>query len=134
MARVRIAGRYNLAKIASDAGQLDENKRSYVDGELIVEDISQEALDAAVAAYDPIQSLKDGRKWEMAKAMNAQLRDEIPVFGVMRILMKKMDRQPLTSGESSVIQKMSDANDRLRQLEVQVDNAQTEEDILAIRW
>ncbi len=134
MARVKSSGRHNLVKIAENAGQPDESKRSYIDGELIIKDVSQEALDAAVTSYNSMQSLKDNRKWEIAKAMDSQIRDEIPTFTFMRLLMKRMDRGAMTPNENSVIQKVLDANNRLAQLESQIDNAKTEEEILAIRW
>lgn len=43
---------YDLVKIATSSGQPDVEKRFYREGALHVEGVTQEALDAALAAYD----------------------------------------------------------------------------------
>ena len=52
MAKITVDPTYNLEKIANDAGQADPTKRSYSAGQLIVEGVTQAALEAALSAYD----------------------------------------------------------------------------------
>ncbi|MCB1557230.1 MAG: hypothetical protein KDJ15_07965 [Alphaproteobacteria bacterium] len=52
MAKITAPVEYNLALIAEQAGQGDEDKRFYRNGELHVEGVTQAALDAALAGYD----------------------------------------------------------------------------------
>jgi len=53
MAKITVNPAYNLPLIAENAGQSDIEKLLYRDGELYVEGVSQNALDGALAAYDP---------------------------------------------------------------------------------
>ena len=52
MAKVKISTNYDLAMIAKAAGSTDREKVLYDIGYLIVDDVTQDALDAAVANFD----------------------------------------------------------------------------------
>lgn len=51
-ATIEVSTEYNLEKIATIAGNASVEGRLYRDGRLYVEGVTQEALDAALAAYD----------------------------------------------------------------------------------
>lgn len=56
------SSQYDLLALGQAAGQPDASKMSYVDGDFIVEDIDQSALDDAVAAATPrdlVQEIKE---------------------------------------------------------------------------
>jgi len=52
-AKTAVPANYDLVSISKAAGSIGDNNRRYEDGFLVVDDVSQEALDAALAAYDP---------------------------------------------------------------------------------
>ena len=51
-ASIEVSPEYNLEKIATLAGNARVEGRLYRDGRLYVDGVTQEALDAALAAYD----------------------------------------------------------------------------------
>lgn len=54
-ARIAVPPNFDMAEICRAAGSGGVANRYYENGYLIVNDVSQEALDAALAAYDPVR-------------------------------------------------------------------------------
>lgn len=52
MAQIEVSAEYDLAAIATAAGNSNADERRYVEGFLIVENVTQQALEAAFSAYD----------------------------------------------------------------------------------
>lgn len=52
-ARIAVPPNFDMAEICRAAGSGGVAHRYYENGNLVVDDVSQEALDAALAAYDP---------------------------------------------------------------------------------
>lgn len=70
MAQVTCCAEYDLRAIAAAAGSLDLDSVSYQDGELVVTDVEQVALEAALAGYDHSVALAaiDREVWKAARA------------------------------------------------------------------
>lgn len=70
MAQVTCCAEYDLRAIAAAAGSLELDSVSYQDGELVVTDVEQGALEAALAGYDHSVALAaiDREVWKAARA------------------------------------------------------------------
>lgn len=68
---------WEMQKIAKAAGQLDPEKLFYnpATGELCVEDVSQAALEAAIASYDHLAVVKARKRKELRRAHEQDYRD-----------------------------------------------------------
>lgn len=137
-ASIKLSPEYQLKEIAEAAGQPDLHKRRYVNGELIVEGISQSALDAAVAAYDPLPMLKVAKRQELLLAFKAEyaqlwIIDGVAVAEWKDLILGKAAAQR-TAAESA---KVSQANTLFTQIQTKladVRNATTEAQVQAITW
>lgn len=70
MAQVTCCAEYDLRAIAAAAGSLGLDSVSYQNGELVVTDVEQGALEAALAGYDHSVALAatDREVWKAARA------------------------------------------------------------------
>lgn len=73
-AKTAVPANYDLVSISKAAGSIGDNNRRYEDGFLVVDDVSQEALDAALATYDPTAPLPAPEVVTMRQARLALLK------------------------------------------------------------
>lgn len=72
-ASIEVSPEYNLEKIATIAGNVSVEGRLYRDGRLYVEGVTQEALDAALAAYDHAAETAKRDALQQISALEAQV-------------------------------------------------------------
>lgn len=71
-ASIEISQSYDLQAIAQAAGMTDEFGARYADGLLYVEGVTQEALESAAAAHDPLPGLRQGKLTMLNSAYEAE--------------------------------------------------------------
>lgn len=71
-ASIVIAPDYDLAEIVRAAGQTNDFLARYADGRLYVDGVTQDALEAALAAYNPLPSLRETKLAELNASYEAE--------------------------------------------------------------
>lgn len=139
MARVQISPQLDVAAIAVAAGQPDPAKRRYAYGELTVDNISQSALDAAVAAYDPLIPLRRAKRKELILAFDADYEALWSIDGEVieawkdRILFKTAANR--TAAENNKLTQAAALFDKLQtKLAYLKDPVRTEVEVNALTW
>lgn len=65
MAQIEVSPEYDLAAIATAAGNSDISQRRYIDGVLYVDGVSQGSLDSALSSYNYADTFTDRLKGEL---------------------------------------------------------------------
>lgn len=138
MARKTVPATYDLPAIASAAGQVDNSKVRYENGELIVDDVTQASLDAAVAGYDDLPRLKRTKRQELLLAFKADyaavwLIDGIEVEEQKDAILAKTAANR-TANETSLVNQAGTLITKIKTKFTDVNNATTEAQVQAIVW
>lgn len=130
VASVEVPPHYDLPGLAEAAGNGDINARRYQKGRLYVQDVTQEALDAALASYSYIDTVKERKRMALRAQADAWLYGQ---YSLQQLVFAAL--QIGTPGDIAGIKQTAvDRNQALADALDAVDAATTVEEVQAIRF
>lgn len=138
MARKTVPATYDLPAIATAAGQADNSKVRYEQGDIVVDDVTQASLDAAVASYNDLPRLKRAKRQELMLAFKAEYALVWVIDGIEMeeqkddILSKPAAQR--TAAQTALVNQAGALITKIKQKFQDVNAATTEAQVQAITW